>query len=92
MTSLPADDRLLSSANRTVLRKLAVMAVVMFGFGFALVPFYEKICQVAGIRNVFQPDRLVSENTQVDLTRKVSIEFADLIDLERIYRRMTEPE
>ena len=75
MTSLPADDRLLRSANRTVLRKLAVMAVVMFGFGFALVPFYEKICQVAGIRNVFQPDRLVSENTQVDLTRKVSIEF-----------------
>jgi len=28
----------------------------MFGFGFALVPFYEKICEVTGIRNVFQPD------------------------------------
>src|SRR5947209_17880468 len=47
----------------------------MFGFGFALVPFYEKICEVTGIRNVFQPDAEAAQNTQVDTTRNVSVEF-----------------
>jgi cytochrome c oxidase assembly protein subunit 11 len=67
------DDR--ASSNLRLLRKLLVCAVVMFGFAFALVPFYEKICEVTGIRNVFQPDAVAAENTQVDSTRSVSIEF-----------------
>ncbi|MBK6972128.1 MAG: cytochrome c oxidase assembly protein [Sterolibacteriaceae bacterium] len=59
--------------NRKMLLKLAVIALGMFGFGFALVPFYEKICQVAGINNLLQPDTVT--NTQVDLSRSVIIEF-----------------
>jgi cytochrome c oxidase assembly protein subunit 11 len=65
----------LAWANRLVMKKLLVAAVVMFGFAFALVPFYEKICQVTGIRNLFQPDALAAQNTQVDPTRTVSVEF-----------------
>jgi cytochrome c oxidase assembly protein subunit 11 len=67
------DDR--ESSNRRLLNKLLVCAAVMFGFAFALVPFYEKICEVTGIRNLFQPDVVAAENTQVDSTRKVSVEF-----------------
>ncbi|HET7765478.1 MAG TPA: cytochrome c oxidase assembly protein [Burkholderiales bacterium] len=67
------DDR--SASNRRLLRKLLVCAAVMFGFGFALVPFYEKICEATGIRNVFQPDVLAAQNTQVDAARNVSVEF-----------------
>ena len=62
-------------SNRRLLRKLLVFALVMFGFGFALVPFYEKICEATGIRNVFQPDAVAAQNTHVDLARKVSVEF-----------------
>jgi cytochrome c oxidase assembly protein subunit 11 len=72
VTSPAAPD--LAAANRRLLRKLVIIAAGMFGFGFALVPFYEKICEVTGIRNVLQPD-VVAKNTQVDLTRKVTIEF-----------------
>jgi cytochrome c oxidase assembly protein subunit 11 len=61
-------------ANRRLMKKLLVVAAIMFGFGFALVPFYEKICEVTGIRNVFQPD-VVAANTQIDATRLVSVEF-----------------
>jgi cytochrome c oxidase assembly protein subunit 11 len=65
----------LASANRLILKKLLVVALFMFGFGFALVPFYEKICEIAGIRNVFTPDEALSGNTQIDASRLVSIEF-----------------
>jgi cytochrome c oxidase assembly protein subunit 11 len=60
-------------ANRRLFVKLAVVAVGMFGFGFALVPFYKQICEAAGINNILQPDAVV--NTQIDTTRTVTIEF-----------------
>jgi len=59
--------------NRAMLLKLVVIFVAMFGFGYALVPFYEKICEATGIRNIAQADPVV--NTQVDATRDVRIEF-----------------
>ena len=40
----------------------------MFGFGFLLVPFYEKICEVTGLRNIAQADEV--RNTQVAVNRK----------------------
>ncbi len=61
--------------NRQLVKKLLVVVAVMFGFGFALVPFYEKICEVTGIRNVFQPDAVAAQNTQVDSTREIAVEF-----------------
>ena len=60
-------------ANRALLTKLGVIVVAMFGFGYALVPFYEKICEVTGLRDIDKADKVV--NTQVDLTRSVRIEF-----------------
>jgi cytochrome c oxidase assembly protein subunit 11 len=64
-------------ANRRMLMKLLVVALGMFGFGFALVPFYEKMCELAGLRKVWQPGQVEAgaANTQVDLTRTVTIEF-----------------
>ncbi len=59
--------------NRRLLGKLCVFVVAMFGFGYALVPFYEKICEATGIRNLGRADTVV--NTQIDATRDVRIEF-----------------
>lgn len=64
--------------NAVMLRKLAVMAAVMFGFGFALVPFYKKLCEVTGVNLLTSRDadaRSVAKNSQVDLTRTVTVEF-----------------
>jgi cytochrome c oxidase assembly protein subunit 11 len=60
-----------------MLKKLLVVALGMFGFGFALVPFYNKICEVAGLRTLWQPGEVEAAgvNTQVDLTRTVTVEF-----------------
>ncbi|AYH45208.1 cytochrome c oxidase assembly protein [Azoarcus sp. DN11] len=62
-----------AAENRRLLVRLAVAAVVMFGFGFLLVPFYQKICEVTGINNLVQPDTVA--NTQVDLARSITIQF-----------------
>lgn len=59
--------------NRRLLVRLVIAAIGMFGFGFALVPFYEKICEVSGMRNLLRPDEV--QNTQVDSTRQVIVEF-----------------
>lgn len=68
----------LQQDNRTILRKLVVVAVLMFGFGWALVPLYRKICEVTGINVVTtrNPDAERSaRNTQVDTSRTVIVEF-----------------
>jgi cytochrome c oxidase assembly protein subunit 11 len=63
----------LRRSNRTLLVKLGIVVVVMFGFGFALVPLYDQICKATGLRNIDAPDRLV--NSQVDPVRTVRLEF-----------------
>jgi len=69
----PTDSAELRRSNRALLVRLCVVVLGMFGFGFALVPFYEKICEVTGIRNIARADATV--NTQVDTTRSVRIEL-----------------
>ena len=59
--------------NKRLSRKLAVVALGMFGFAFALVPFYNQICAALGINSIERPDAVV--NTQVDRSRTVTIEF-----------------
>ena len=60
--------------NRRMLARLSIVAVAMFGFGFALVPFYDKICVALGINSLVERSEPAA-NTQVDMTRAVTIEF-----------------
>ena len=60
-------------ANRETLVKLLVVAVAMFGFGYALAPFYRAICDALGLNNVVKADAVA--NTQVDAGRLLTVEF-----------------
>jgi len=60
-------------ANRAMLIKLGVVVVVMFGFGFLLVPFYDQICKATGLRDIDAPDQV--KNTQVDAARSIRLEL-----------------
>jgi cytochrome c oxidase assembly protein subunit 11 len=68
-----------------MLAKLAVVAVAMFGFGYALVPVYRAVCEALGI-NVLSRAELVqrqgdasslvaADNSQVDVSRTITVEF-----------------
>ena len=62
--------------NRSTLIKLTIIAVGMFGFGFALVPFYKKICEVTGVNNLLQASaKPALSNTQVDLSHWITMQF-----------------
>jgi len=61
-------------ANRLVLVKLLVVTVGMFGFGYALVPLYKKICEVTGVNEVERANAPLA-NTQIDTGRTVTLEF-----------------
>jgi cytochrome c oxidase assembly protein subunit 11 len=63
--------------NRTMLLKLVVVAFVMFGFGYALVPVYRQVCEVLGINVLTQKDGTVARpaNTQIDMARTITIEL-----------------
>lgn len=72
----------LQRENFRMVRKLAVIAAVMFAFGFALVPIYKSICEMTGINILALGDRNIpgatpsmSSNTQVDTSRTITVEF-----------------
>lgn len=63
--------------NAQMLGKLLVVAALMFGFGYALVPVYKRICEITGVNILTPKDATaqVVDNTQVDKTRSVTVEF-----------------
>jgi cytochrome c oxidase assembly protein subunit 11 len=68
--------------NSHMVRKLAIIAVAMFAFGYALVPLYKAICEMTGInvlalgdRNIPGAQSAVPANTQIDKSRLITIEF-----------------
>ena len=63
--------------NSTMLGKLLVVTVMMFGFGYGLVPLYKQICELTGVNILTQKDMKVDGigNTQVDKTRTITVEF-----------------
>jgi len=73
----------IKTINRQILLKLLLASILMFGFGYALVPLYKALCEVTGINVVTNKNNYgvrahgatKLENTQVDYSRKIVIEF-----------------
>lgn len=66
--------------NRQTFGKLIVVAVMMFGFGYLLVPLYQKICEITGINILaFQEGEGMKvkpiDNSQIDRSRTITVEF-----------------
>ncbi len=75
---------LLRADNLRMTGKLAVIAALMFGFGYALVPIYKAICDALGVNVLSVAEQRAGyasgtrerpANTQVDRSRTVTIEF-----------------
>jgi len=65
-----------SSANRRLVRRLVLVIVGMFFFGFALVPLYYVFCKVTGLNGkTGRLDAQAVPATKIDTGRWVTVEF-----------------
>ena len=66
----------LARLNAVMLGKLLVVAVLMFGFGFALIPIYKQICELTGVNILTTDDKIQApQNSQIDKARTITVEF-----------------
>lgn len=67
--------------NRATSLKLAAFTASMFGFGYALVPLYNLVCEAVGIgpKGVVVIDAAELPKT-VDTTRSVTVEFVTTVN------------
>jgi cytochrome c oxidase assembly protein subunit 11 len=88
MSDIDPDDRAArrqkkqQQLNRNMLFKLALVVILMSGFGYAMVPMYKSICEALGVNVIARGDvgaaygtQASQLNTQVDLKRDVVVEF-----------------
>ena len=65
--------------NRRMVTKLVVVVAMMFAFGYAMVPIYRTICEALGVNIIARGEQQgvsdATSNTQVDLSRTVTVEF-----------------
>ncbi|WP_028109384.1 cytochrome c oxidase assembly protein [Ferrimonas futtsuensis] len=61
-------------ANRALVTRLLLVTLVMFGFGFALVPLYDVFCEVTGI-NGKTGGPATAQASAVNRERLVTVEF-----------------
>ena len=76
----------LEQKNTKLVRKLVLIVLGMFGFGYALVPLYDVFCDITGTGvNVKEVSEAVvaSEKYEVDLTREITIDTTKPISLWR---------
>ena len=60
--------------NRTV-RQLLVVVVCMFGFGFAMVPLYDVLCEITGFNGKTGKKFTAAESLETAPDRVVTIQF-----------------
>jgi cytochrome c oxidase assembly protein subunit 11 len=76
-------QRALRRDNAGMLAKLALIAALMFAFGYALVPIYRSVCKALGINVLSLSEQEVpgsaakgaKPNAQIDVSRTVTVEF-----------------
>ena len=69
-----------SQKSKILLRRLAFMAVAMFGFGFALVPLYNVFCDITGLNGKTGRIQVSALEQSIDPSRLVTVEFLTMVN------------
>ena len=67
------------SENRSLVGRLLIMTVAMFGFGFALVPLYDVFCEITGFGGRTNTESVAAEEAP-DLSREIRVEFVTTVN------------
>jgi cytochrome c oxidase assembly protein subunit 11 len=61
--------------NVKLVKKLVLVVLLMFGFGYALVPLYDVLCDITGQNRKIQGSTEEVSEFVVDETREITVEF-----------------
>jgi cytochrome c oxidase assembly protein subunit 11 len=61
-------------SHKVLMRKLILICIAMFAFGYALVPLYDVFCEITGI-NGKTSNQAVTTTKRVDESREITVEF-----------------
>ncbi len=61
--------------NTRLVRKLLLIAVAMFGFGYALVPIYDVLCDITGLNGKVESQAVKEIIYPIDKNREITVEF-----------------
>ena len=75
MTATPRSGRSTARANRKTAARLAVVVLAMFGFGYALVPLYDVLCEITGLGGRTGVVEASALDGAVDTSRTVKVQF-----------------
>jgi len=79
---MASDDVQNRPGNRTLIARLLLAVGGMFAFGFALVPLYDVLCNIAGLNG--KSETIVSRADDVnfgkDTDRKVTVQFVTTVN------------
>lgn len=73
-------EQQVQTKNSKMVMKLAAIVVGMFGFGFALVPLYDVLCDALGINGKTSDIAAVYESVEIDKSRLVTVDFITRIN------------
>jgi cytochrome c oxidase assembly protein subunit 11 len=61
--------------NTKLVRKLVLVVLAMFCFGYALVPLYDVFCDAFGINGKTDTEAIAEGIYEIDKSREITIEF-----------------
>jgi len=67
-------------SNSKVLWPVALVAIAMFGLGFALVPLYDVFCELTGLNGKVKTEAQAEAGYVVDQSRWVTVEFVTTVN------------
>ncbi len=68
-------DDSLKQKNTRLVQILVLVVIGMFGFGFALVPLYDVLCDLTGLNGKADAVAVAETPYKVDMTREINVEL-----------------
>ena len=74
------DDENLKQRNKRLVKILVLVVIGMFGFGYALVPLYDVLCELTGLNGKTKAIATEQIAYQIDTSREINIEFLTTVN------------
>ena len=70
-----SDTAIALGDNRKTVKKLLLVVIAMFGFGFALVPLYDVFCDITGLNGKTNTSAVTYDANGIDTSRTIKVQF-----------------